>query len=113
MDHRFESRNPGWPTLRAPGFGASGWGLMLAVLIALILTAPAVAQTPATPLKSSCIDCHSALDGEYHVTADQYSQDIHAQKGLTCASCHGGDPTSDDQNAMSKVAGFKGHIDRS
>jgi len=47
------------------------------------------------------------------VTEEKFSQDIHAQKGLTCASCHGGDPTSDDQSvAMSKKAGWKGHIDR-
>ncbi len=43
----------------------------------------------------------------------QFSQDIHAQKGLTCASCHGGDPTSDDPDkAMSRKAGWKGKIDR-
>ena len=47
------------------------------------------------------------------VTQEKFSQDIHAQKGLTCASCHGGDPTSDDPDkAMSKKAGWKGKIER-
>ncbi len=41
-------------------------------------------------------------------------QDIHAQKGLTCASCHGGDPTSEDPGrAMGRAAGFRGKILRS
>jgi hypothetical protein len=62
---------------------------------------------------SSCLDCHSALDPPQQVTAEQFAADIHAQKGLTCASCHGGDPTKDDDQAMSKAAGFRGHIKRS
>lgn len=94
MNLRFESRK-----------------LLVIALVVLALTVCAAAQT-ATPLKSTCIDCHSALDGQFHVTAEQFSQDIHAQKGLTCASCHGGDPNADDDKAMSKAAGFKGHIDR-
>ncbi|HLK33524.1 MAG TPA: cytochrome c3 family protein [Terriglobales bacterium] len=61
---------------------------------------------------NSCVDCHSALEGELHVTQEQFAQDIHAQKGLTCASCHGGDPSKSDDSAMSKAAGFKGKIDR-
>jgi len=35
--------------------------------------------------------------------------DIHIQHGLSCAGCHGGDPTSDDPDvAMSEEAGFLG-----
>lgn len=72
------------------------------------LIAVARAQTPST-----CVDCHSALDPPLKVTQEQFAQDIHAQKGLTCASCHGGDPTKDDQDAMSKKAGFRGKVERS
>ncbi|HSB76381.1 MAG TPA: cytochrome c3 family protein, partial [Terriglobales bacterium] len=61
---------------------------------------------------NSCVDCHSALEGDLHVTQEQFAQDIHAQKGLTCASCHGGDPSKADDSAMSKAAGFKGRIER-
>ena len=65
-------------------------------------------QTP-----NSCLDCHSALPEPLGVTQEKFSHDIHAQKGLTCASCHGGDPTSDDPDkAMSRKAGWKGKIDR-
>lgn len=72
----------------------------------------AVSQGRAQAPANTCLDCHSALDAPLNVNADHYAQDIHAQKGLTCASCHGGDPTIADPDAMSKKAGFRGHIDR-
>jgi hypothetical protein len=63
--------------------------------------------------KSTCLDCHSGLDQPFGIAQDQYSADVHALKGLTCASCHGGDPKSDDPEiAMGRAAGFKGHIDK-
>ncbi len=95
--------------------------LTLAFALVLILSSPASGATVAgaekakggTPAAAnSCVDCHSALDAPYQVTAEQFSQDVHAQKGLTCASCHGGDPTVDDQNAMSPKAGFRGKMTR-
>ena len=46
------------------------------------------------------------------MTEAQFSQDIHAQKGLTCASCHGGDPSKADMDAMNEAAGFRGKIQR-
>src|SRR5574341_2316764 len=74
----------------------------------LLLSASAWGQAPNT-----CVDCHSFLEPPLKVTADQFAADVHAQKGLTCASCHGGDPSKDDDQAMSKTAGFRGHIQRS
>ncbi len=61
--------------------------------------------------KNVCLDCHSGMDAPLKVTQAEFSENIHAQKGLNCTSCHGGDATSDD-NAMSRAAGFRGHIDR-
>ncbi len=62
---------------------------------------------------NSCLDCHSALPDPLGVSVEKFSQDIHAQKGLTCASCHGGDPSSDDpEKSMSRKAGWKGKIER-
>jgi predicted CXXCH cytochrome family protein len=78
----------------------------LASIVVLALLPCASAETPNT-----CLDCHSALDASLHVDANAYAANIHAQKGLTCASCHGGDPASAD-NAMSVRAGFKGKITR-
>lgn len=63
--------------------------------------------------KNSCLDCHSALPEPLGVTQETFSHDIHAQKGLTCVSCHGGDASTDDPTqSMSRKAGWKGKIDR-
>ena len=62
---------------------------------------------------NSCIDCHSALPEPLGVTQEKFSQDIHAQKGLTCTDCHGGDASSYEPDvSMGRKAGFKGKIDR-
>src|ERR1035441_1443581 len=61
----------------------------------------------------SCLDCHSALPEPLGVTQETFSQDIHAQKGLTCTGCHGGDASSYDPDvSMSRKTGWKGKIDR-
>lgn len=81
--------------------------LLLALLGMLLCAGPATAQ------QNTCLDCHGSLDPPLQVTAEQFARDIHAQKGLTCASCHGGDPTVADMDAMSKKAGFRGKVARS
>lgn len=82
------------------------WRCLLLVIAAWLLLPPsAQAQTQT---KNSCLDCHSVLDDKLGVTQEKFSQDIHAQKGLTCVSCHGGDANSDDpEESMGKKAGFK------
>lgn len=71
----------------------------------------AASQSTAAP--NTCVDCHSAMDAPLKVTAEQYARDVHAQKGLTCVSCHGGDASKDDPDeAMGKAAGFRGKIKR-
>jgi|SRR5690242_8641176 hypothetical protein len=84
------------------------WRALLFALALCVLAGGSPAQTANT-----CLDCHGVLDPPLRVTPEQFSQDIHAQKGLTCASCHGGDPTKADMDAMSKAAGFRGKIERS
>ena len=81
----------------------------LFVFLILLLKAP----TLEAQIKNSCLDCHSKLDAPLQVNDEQFSGSIHAQKGMNCTICHGGDPSSDDPDqAMGKAAGFKGHIDR-
>jgi hypothetical protein len=84
-----------------------GWRVLLLAAVLCALAGGSRAQTANT-----CMDCHGVLDPPLRVTPEQFSQDIHAQKGLTCASCHGGDPTKADMDAMSKAAGFRGKIER-
>lgn len=53
-----------------------------------------------------CYTCHSGLGD---TPSQQYVSDVHFKKGISCAGCHGGDPTSDDMDiGMSKKAGFIG-----
>ena len=85
---------------------------LLTVGAALMLVAPPLAAQNKANL-NTCLDCHSQLDAPFGVNAAEFSNSIHAQKGLGCPSCHGGDSSSDDMTkAMGKAAGFKGHIDR-
>ncbi|MBI1739454.1 MAG: cytochrome c3 family protein [Acidobacteriales bacterium] len=86
-------------TWRNKRLARGAWPFLAALLIAGL----ARAEQP-----NSCVECHSALDPPQQVTQEQFAQDIHTQKGLTCASCHGGDPTKSDLDAMSKSAGFRG-----
>jgi hypothetical protein len=79
-----------------------GARLALTLLAIVLIAGIARAEQP-----NSCIECHSALDPPQQVTNEQFARDIHAQKGLTCASCHGGDPSKSDMDAMSKAAGFR------
>jgi cytochrome c type NrfB-like protein len=84
--------------------------LRTALLVLMVSFYCGIAQAQT---ESTCVACHSALDPPLQVTQEQFSLDIHFQKGLTCASCHGGDPTKADMEAMSKSAGFRGKIERS
>ncbi len=80
-----------------------------AFAVCLLLPASLFAQAQPQTAKSSCIDCHSSFPAPTGVSEEQWATDIHAQKGLTCASCHGGDPKDPSpEGAMSKKAGFRG-----
>lgn len=53
-----------------------------------------------------CFTCHQQ---EEILPEDFNEDDVHLKIGLTCADCHGGDPTSDDEEiAMSPSKGFVG-----
>lgn len=59
--------------------------------------------------KDSCIECHSELEKELHKPVEGMKIDIHPRQGLSCVSCHGGDPTSDDpEGAMDPKKGYIG-----
>lgn len=54
----------------------------------------------------NCLTCHTE---EESLPEGFHENDIHMQSGLSCAGCHGGDPTSDDMDdAMSESMGFVG-----
>lgn len=66
------------------------------------------------PGVDSCVSCHAELEDEELVApARLMKQDIHSHQGLSCAGCHGGDDSSDDEDeAMDEEAGFIGVPDK-
>jgi hypothetical protein len=53
-----------------------------------------------------CYSCHKEIE---NLPKDFLEIDVHRHAGLTCSSCHGGDPNSSDQEtAMSPSKGFIG-----
>jgi hypothetical protein len=89
-----------WPNNRPPR------------ILFLVLGIAFSGGTVSAQTQNTCLDCHGAMDPPLQVTEQQFASDIHSQKGLTCASCHGGDPTKAGFEAMSKAAGFRGKIER-
>ncbi len=60
------------------------------------------------PKTDSCIKCHAGLDKKNAAIVAACEQDIHFQRGLSCADCHGGDPSKPDEDAMDPDLGFTG-----
>lgn len=59
--------------------------------------------------KDSCLECHLLLEGTLSQPAALFEVDVHGQHGLSCADCHGGDPSEDDMLlSMSPERGFVG-----
>jgi len=61
----------------------------------------------------TCLQCHLELDSSPNSPAVLINNDIHYQRGLSCADCHGGDPTvgykeGDPTLAMDPGKGFRG-----
>jgi hypothetical protein len=69
------------------------------LVLGLSIAAAAPAQSPSPgSAPSGCVDCHLALDDEkVSPPAKAFADDVHARAGFTCAFCHGGDSTQEDQ----------------
>lgn len=85
----------------------------LAILLAAGARAavpPAPAGAPGKHADDSCIGCHAKLDDmRLRKPAELATADIHHAQGISCAGCHGGDPTSGDPTvAMDPRKGFVG-----
>jgi hypothetical protein len=62
---------------------------------------------------NGCVDCHSAVNDKQAAIAADWQGSVHAQAGVACADCHGGDPRSDQITvAMDRDGGFVGAPDR-
>jgi predicted CXXCH cytochrome family protein len=58
-----------------------------------MIIAPAPAQAAPKATESTCVQCHLSMGDPFAVPVKLSAQDIHFQNGLSCHSCHGGDPT--------------------
>lgn len=82
-------------------------GMNHALIVLLFLAiCPAPAQA-AEQQEIVCIQCHSALPEKYSQPVKLWRGSIHAENGIACDACHGGDP-KDAPNAMSPARGFLG-----
>ena len=69
----------------------------------------AISSTAGQNQPNSCYDCHAEMEDELLQPALTISEDLHHEIGLSCAGCHGGNPSSDDPEiAMSPAEGFVG-----
>lgn len=73
------------------------------LLLLLILLPPAARGQEETV----CLQCHGAQPGKGGVPVKAWRGSIHADNGISCHNCHGGDP-KDAANAMSPARGFVG-----
>ncbi len=87
------------------------------LLLLLLLMTPGPSQPASATLASTCVRCHDELDGELKEPVNLSKGDIHFQKGLSCHSCHGGDPTvgvdsGSPEDSMSRAKGYIGSPSR-
>ena len=80
-----------------------------AVLVFEMAATPVSAQELSTAA-NECASCHVSLSDSAHSTpAVLFREDLHQQRGLTCVSCHGGDPaTADKARAKGPGTGYVG-----
>lgn len=81
------------------------------ILMALILAGLAAGAGPLRGQKNSCLECHKQLEDSLQAPALGMAQDVHQKFGLSCISCHGGNPNQDDVD-LAKDKTFKGVPDR-
>ncbi|MCL4488110.1 MAG: cytochrome c3 family protein [Chloroflexi bacterium] len=68
-----------------------------------------VPHVPTVQGQNTCVDCHTTLGGQNADIVKQWTSSIHAERGVSCVDCHGGDATKKNKDeAMSPSAGFVG-----
>ncbi len=74
------------------------------IAVMLVVQSAAAAEPVNRPV---CLSCHASQQGKGGRPVVAWQNSIHAQNGISCNHCHGGDP-SDSVNAMSPERGFLG-----
>ncbi len=81
------------------------WWIVIAILLGLN-SAPA-SQAGAAGQVIVCIQCHALQPAQFSQPIKLWKNSIHAEHGISCNACHGGDPM-DSAQAMSPARGFRG-----
>ena len=81
------------------------WLTATLFLLSTTFTQTALAATATG--ETVCIQCHSSQTGRGGKPVTPWRQSIHAENGISCNHCHGGDP-ADMVNAMNPQRGFLG-----
>jgi hypothetical protein len=89
-----------------PHLRAALCALSIATLAAF--AAPHAAQAaPGEQPETVCIQCHGTLPDRLGAPVKLWRTSIHAENGISCNACHGGDP-KDAADAMNRSRGFLG-----
>ena len=76
-------------------------------LVVLVLFSSLLALSSIAVAQDQCLACHGVIEDK--PTTQFQHNDIHFQKGISCAGCHGGDSTTEDQEqAMNPAKGYIG-----
>jgi hypothetical protein len=81
--------------------------LFLLALLSLVPAGATAAENAPQSTETVCLQCHSGLPEKYSQPVKLWRGSVQAESGVTCHSCHGGDP-NDMANAMSPERGFLG-----
>ena len=81
------------------------------VILILLLVQTSFAEEENRVLPGGqCLVCHTDMED---AATELWKNDVHAQAGIGCAECHGGNANTDDMDqAKNKSTGFKGPISR-
>ncbi len=77
---------------------------MAVVCVCLLPTFQATAAVKSVIV---CIECHARLPVKFSQPVLLWQASIHAEHGIMCNTCHGGDPM-DSANAMNPARGYRG-----
>ena len=72
----------------------------------LICSLMMIALATSVCAADKCLACHETLGDKESAL---FKHDVHFEKGIPCAGCHGGNPAADEmEKAMDTSAGFRG-----
>ncbi len=90
-----------------------GWSrFVFPVVLAAVLTLCALPVAAAEEAPNSCVACHARLGGKLGPPAREFGSSVHREAGLTCVTCHGGNPSLPGEESMSPKQGFRGKPSR-